>query len=467
MERINKENAPQRVYNGIARPSFTPNALSSLKRDEVFVFGSNLRGYHGGGAARAALNKFGAIWGQGVGLQGQSYAIPTMQGGVETIKPYVDQFIAFAKAHPELFFYVTRIGCGIAGFKDCDIAPLFEDAMNVDNICLPESFAKELERKDVPDVPQELLTMMHGQVRTLIDLLKALNKEEPIKDCEDAMNRLSELVERNVRYGDEFAFIAMRTIWCLLSRYREQNKRVDIDQLEKDMMSFHDRFYGLNEDISAIFYGYSVRKIVKYIQLVNEFRRYTSYEQIREDLQSLLPFSQCSENEPDYYFSFNSGTLSDIAWMLRTEWKNVTSRGVLNNEKLESIAFGRFENMVRKHGIKDAIRLAYTDVGCHPDIQGPMHREEGIAWGPVYRMRGNHIEKGCSDFRRWPFTNTSFEMKFAKKLLDTDEHYLHVDNYYVPASDYTLPVFSEYNGKMSFGSEEEKIQFIKELKFGR
>lgn len=121
---------------------YTPENINSLKPNEVFVFGSNLAGYHGGGAARAALNKFGAIWGQGVGLQGQSYAIPTMQGGVDTIKPYVDEFIAFAKAHPELKFYVTRIGCGIAGFKDEEIAPLFREALEVENIILPKSFAE-------------------------------------------------------------------------------------------------------------------------------------------------------------------------------------------------------------------------------------------------------------------------------------------------------------------------------------
>ena len=140
----NESDLRVRTYNGVVRPDYTPDAISSLKEDEVFVFGSNLHGYHGGGAARAAVKKFGAIWGQGVGLQGQSYAIPTMQGGVETIKPYVDLFIDFAKEHTELFFYVTRIGCGIAGFKDSEIAPLFQDAIDVDNICLPESFVNIL-----------------------------------------------------------------------------------------------------------------------------------------------------------------------------------------------------------------------------------------------------------------------------------------------------------------------------------
>lgn len=128
-------------------PRYTPENITSLKPDEVFVFGSNLAGHHGGGAARAALHKFGAVWGQGVGLQGQSYAIPTMQGGVETIKPYVDEFIGFAKARPELKFYVTRIGCGIAGFKDEEIAPLFSEALGVDNIFLPKPFADIIEPK--------------------------------------------------------------------------------------------------------------------------------------------------------------------------------------------------------------------------------------------------------------------------------------------------------------------------------
>lgn len=133
-----------RTLNGIERPAFTPEFITELKTDEVFVFGSNLAGMHGGGAAYVAFKKFGAVMGCGVGLRGQSYAIPTMQGGVETIKPYVDEFITFASAHPELFFYVTRIGCGIAGFRDKEIAPLFAKAVGLENVCLPKSFANNL-----------------------------------------------------------------------------------------------------------------------------------------------------------------------------------------------------------------------------------------------------------------------------------------------------------------------------------
>ena len=115
----------------------TPERITQLEDNEVFVFGSNLEGAHGGGAALLAWQKFGAIWGQGVGLQGQSYGIPTMQGGVDTIKPYVDEFISFARRHPELTFLVTRIGCGIAGFTNEEISPLFKEAHDIENIVLP------------------------------------------------------------------------------------------------------------------------------------------------------------------------------------------------------------------------------------------------------------------------------------------------------------------------------------------
>lgn len=126
--------------NRTDQPNIASDRIDTLERDEIFVFGSNLAGHHMGGAARAAHMIFGAEWGVGVGLTGQSYAIPTMQGGVETIKPYVNQFIEFAKRNPDMRFLVTRIGCGIAGFKDEEIAPLFKEAVAVSNIYLPREF---------------------------------------------------------------------------------------------------------------------------------------------------------------------------------------------------------------------------------------------------------------------------------------------------------------------------------------
>ena len=143
----NKNNMDNNKNNmeDMKKGRITPRWIDSLKENEIFVFGSNLAGMHGGGAARIARLHFGAVMGQGIGLQGQSYAIPTMQGGVETIRPYVDDFIAYAKHHQELHFLVTPIGCGIAGFEAEDIAPLFESAKRMKNISLPESFWEVIE----------------------------------------------------------------------------------------------------------------------------------------------------------------------------------------------------------------------------------------------------------------------------------------------------------------------------------
>ena len=123
----------------------TPNIIDTLKEGEIFVFGSNCHGYHGGGAALTAMQKFGAIYGQGDGLQGRSYGISTMEG-VSAMRENIDRFIVFAKVHQELTFLVTRIGCGIAGYSVETVAPLFKEAMKVENIHLPEDFWQVLLR---------------------------------------------------------------------------------------------------------------------------------------------------------------------------------------------------------------------------------------------------------------------------------------------------------------------------------
>lgn len=106
----------------------------------IFVFGSNLAGRHGLGAAKCALDEHGAIYGQGEGRQGNSYAIPTKDEHIKTlpltaIHLSVERFLAYAIVHSEEQFQVTRIGCGLAGYHDTNIAPMFADAP--DNCILP------------------------------------------------------------------------------------------------------------------------------------------------------------------------------------------------------------------------------------------------------------------------------------------------------------------------------------------
>ena len=119
----------------------TPERISHLESNEIFVFGSNARGLHYGGAARAALERFGAIMGQGHGLQGKSYAINSMSGFSEMEKD-VKEFCEFAKANPQMHFLVTPIGCGIAGYSPIAVAPLFKECKDLENVSLPQSFWK-------------------------------------------------------------------------------------------------------------------------------------------------------------------------------------------------------------------------------------------------------------------------------------------------------------------------------------
>lgn len=127
----------------------TPDHITDLADNEVFVFGSNKGGKHGRGAAKTALG-WGAKWGQASGLQGRTYGIPTKDASIRRtlsiaeIKPYVDEFIRFAIANPQLKFLVTEVGCGLAGLKPKDIAPLFAEAIDVPNIWLPARFINKI-----------------------------------------------------------------------------------------------------------------------------------------------------------------------------------------------------------------------------------------------------------------------------------------------------------------------------------
>jgi hypothetical protein len=127
----------------------SPENITKLEPNEIFVFGSNLSGRHGKGAAKQALT-WGAIWGQAAGIQGRTYGIPSKNASITRtlalteIKPFVDDFIEFAKNNQSLTFLVTEIGCGLAGLKPKDVAPLFKDAITITNIHLPKRFWHKL-----------------------------------------------------------------------------------------------------------------------------------------------------------------------------------------------------------------------------------------------------------------------------------------------------------------------------------
>lgn len=122
----------------------SPDLIESLDQNDIFVFGSNIFGFHDGGASERAYTRFGAIWGQADGIQGQSYAIPTDGVTYHMLMSYVYEFIEYARSHSDKKFLLTRIGCGAAGYNSAQIAPLFSRAVLIPNILLPRDFWKYL-----------------------------------------------------------------------------------------------------------------------------------------------------------------------------------------------------------------------------------------------------------------------------------------------------------------------------------
>ena len=461
----------ERKYNGFARPQFTPNAISSLRPDEIFVFGSNLQGHHGGGAARAARIKFGAIMGQGEGLQGQSYAIPTMQGGVDTIQPYVDRFIDFAKAHKDLFFYVTRIGCGIAGFKDSDIAPLFKDALAIENICLPKSFVDELKCKDDIRAPKSYRLMMYGQCRTFADIVKALNDKKQYHSFDELMPDFGKVIgeyqKRGTVNGD-----SLQLMWKIL----QGNKDELFDQGGFHFGKFVQKMEAVindsgKSDIDIIFANRQRTKLLILMKMLNDICRYKDVQQLHDDLFSIATGRfNCGNNEymGDPLPTIGHYPINFFVSGLREQWNNITIDGVLDNKLLEKVMFTNHSQKVEELGIDAVIASDFSDDGpCHPEVFFP--KEHGTA--PVYvkdDISSRRFIKACGEGKGPRRGYELYEMQLVMPILMREvgkgNYELVGDNYFIPVGTIKKPVFIKYIGRIHFSSLNEKRKYIDDIR---
>lgn len=471
-----------RIYHGIERPQNTPNAIVSLKPDEVFVFGSNLQGSHGGGAARVAAEKFGAIWGQGVGLQGQSYAIPTMQGGPETIEPYVDQFIAFAMEHTELFFYVTRIGCGIAGFKDQDIAPLFADALSLENVCLPESFTKIIEQLS-PRRPNEpfpgitrttsIRLYQQGQARTLADIAMTLNDQNHYSDLESFMRDFDDVIESYRKRGTvsfEICKMVKELIRNNESTLFSNNGYLDFDRFIEmvDNLSASDE----NNPLEIIYSRREKTKMLRLAALLNNIMHYTSASDLMNDLSSIAYGRfNCGDNrfmnDPFRY------PLSYFKQGLELLWDEIQENGYMSNALLEKKMFTEHEEGVDEYGLKHVIRNEYKQDGPdHPEVYYP--KRAGTA--PVYLLDEFYLDhcsgrpllvKSCGNGKGPYAHHTLYEMELVEGILRGEcrkGNYEEIGEYYIPVGDDSKPIFKQGHGIMEFDIVPDRSRFLQKIR---
>ena len=470
----------QRSYNGTERPPYTPDAITTLRPDEVFVFGSNLQGHHGGGAARVAQMKFGAIWGQGVGLQGQCYAIPTMQGGVETIKPYVDEFIAFAKDHKELFFYVTRIGCGIAGFKDQDIAPLFVDALTVENVCLPESFAKIIEHQTAKIEPFPGITRttsirlyQQGQVRTLADIAMTLNDQHHYSDMESFMRDFDDVI-KSYRERGTVSYEICKMVEGLLrdneATLCTNSGYLDFDRLIEmvDHLSASDE----NNPLEIIYSRREKTKMLRLAALLNDMMHYTAASDLMNDLSSIAYGRfNCGDNrfmnDPFRY------PLAFFKQGVELLWEEIQDSGTMSNELLEKKMFTEHEERVEEFGLEYVIRNDYYNDGpCHPEVYLPKR----IGTAPVYLLDEYFVDhcsgkpmfvKSCGEGKGPNAHHTLYEMELVGGILRREcrkGNYEEIGEYYIPVGDDSKPIFKQGHGKMEFDILADKKRFLQKIR---
>ena len=473
---------PQRSYHGLERPRFTPDAIRTLRPDEVFVFGSNLQGHHGGGAARVAMQQFGAIWGQGIGLQGQCYAIPTMQGGVETIRPYVDQFVAFAKEHQELFFYVTRIGCGIAGFKDQDIAPLFAEALTLENVCLPESFTTIIEQRSAkrsnepfPGITRTTSIRLYqqGQARTLADIAMTLNQQNHYSDLESFMRDFDDVV-KSYRERGTVRFEICEMVEALIRNNEatlfSNNGYLDFDRLI-DMV---DRLAASDQDnpLEIIYSRREKTKLLRLASVLNDIMHYTTASDLMYDLSSIAYGRfNCGDNrfmnDPFRY------PLAYFKQGLELLWEEIQENGYLSNALLEKKMFTEHEERVEEYGLKKVIRDDYEQEGPdHPEVYYPKR----IGTAPVYLLDENYLDhcsgrpmlvKSCGDGKGRDAHHTLYEMELVGGILRREcskGNYEAIGEYYVPVGDDSKPVFKKGHGKMEFDMLPDKRRFLQKIR---
>ncbi len=451
------------------RPKYTPDKITELQPDEVFVFGSNLKGHHRGGAANVALKHFGAKWGIGRGLSGQSYAIPTSCIPLEEIKVYVDEFLQFAHDHADLLFYVTKIGCGNAGYTVDDIAPLFAKVAELDNVRLPDEFVATLyigfDPKLGTKAPKSIQLQNYGQVRTLADLTKVLNEQKHYSTPQELLFDLESLLFLYRKRGtvtddaiDSFKYMLNKNAanWFTDGHFGIDKMYTHLqNQADNDATAAFELIYQRRE----------MAKMARVVMLMNEIACYTDPQTLMMDVRNVL-MKDCENRDTCHsvywtdsyhypYFFFEQGILN--------QWKRIIDKeGHLDNERLERVMFANHEKRVEEQGLEEVIRRDYVpDSSCHSEVFVP----KKIGTGPIYvEYIDNMYVKSCGEGKGPNKYPELYEMQFLKPILERlcqgeRPEYICFQDVYIPIHDYSRPVYSRY-GKVRFKDEKGKKLYL-------
>lgn len=453
----------------IIKCGITPEHIYELQDNEVFVFGSNLQGHHGGGAAAFAMQRFGAKWGVGVGIQGQAYAIPTMHGGVETIRPYVDQFLEYAKANPDKHFFVTKIGCGIAGFKTIQIAPMFLNALEMVNVSLPEEFIYYLDKLHrCVTLPQYLAT--YGQMRTIVDLVKAINDESAITSPEEANQAVETAIERLHCSGTVSSHIR-RSVNAFSELFQFKRGRFDFNHFAHSILN---PTWICNSTFETIITTRGLAKLIKIIRLMDRVRCYHSGEALRQDLLDYV-FDGMATCHAEYSWLNDSAEfgVDRVASRIECNWDELVTNGQLDNDKLEAL-FGAFDCEVETKGIERMAQESYH-IYC-----GNILFPDDPTYPKLVKHEGNKYDIWC-ECRPFSIINT-YEWSHLEAFVQSEREYKDFEDkdengclrarYYYPQTDDKRPIFEfmpgyDWLGEMIFATSGQRLRALGKLREGK
>ena len=348
--------------------AYTPEVVESLKEGQVFVFGSNLIGYHSGGASLIAMQRFGAVWGQAEGPQGQCYAIPVDIRGeaVENVSAYmkrhIDKFLAYAKAHKDQFFIVIRVGCGNAGFDEEFMAPFFKEALKMENVSLPKSFVDILKKSTIRNAQKEhkeqqhfisFVTFNSAKIKTVMNR-QAVSSDKKLKwtdynpdDCTplfDAMGRSLNELKGHVGEEDVVLVTIITDGYENASReYSGRDIKNLVAQLKEKGWVF--AYIGTNQDVDAVADDMGIRSRMHY-----EYSDLGASEMFRTESRSKREFfarlhregrNFMMEDSYDYFESNNQDEEEpenepDITWDLNENQESSDSNNEISENNLNS-----------------------------------------------------------------------------------------------------------------------------------
>lgn len=315
----------------------------------------------------------------------------------------------------------------------------------------------------------ETTTHVYGMARTFADIIIALNREKRYTSPEEAISDLGSYFDRFKQQGDDVAFISIRILMNILcDENMFKDNGLNVVALRQGI--FEPRSFG--KECDNAYDNYCREKLANLVSYLNEFRRYKSPEEIRTDLfneTDILRFSHCGPVDKFYYFQMGCGSGMNYPVIffvraLRDLWTEITTDGILDGDKMITVMFDNLHETIKSIGLEETIAQNYVDDGpCHPEVFFP----KTMGTGPVYVKQDNgRFTRSCGEGKGPNSIPDWLEFQVALRLLEKDNRYRAIGNYYVPQSDETLPIYDVYQGKLTFDSLDIKKKFIHDAKTG-